>query len=130
LNILLIQTSVALDGNPEPDLLHATGCKQPTLKHQLINSSQNSLQDNSTESYKIFKKAYCSSTTIKKTDGKWARSNLEKANIFAQHIEKRFHPNRGSDTLPDLNHNDYLDKIPLVTPKTQRIQIGIYRLYK
>jgi hypothetical protein len=26
-----IQTSVALDGNPEPDLVHATGCKQPTL---------------------------------------------------------------------------------------------------
>jgi hypothetical protein len=27
-----IQTSVALDGNPEPDLVHATGCKQPTLR--------------------------------------------------------------------------------------------------
>jgi hypothetical protein len=25
-----IQTSVALDGNPEPALAHATGCKQPT----------------------------------------------------------------------------------------------------
>jgi hypothetical protein len=35
----------------------------------------------------------------------------------AQHLEKRFHPNPGSDTLPHLNHNDYLDKIPLVTPK-------------
>jgi hypothetical protein len=23
--------SVALDGNPEPDLIHATGCKQPSL---------------------------------------------------------------------------------------------------
>jgi hypothetical protein len=21
-----------LDGNPEPDLVHATGCKQPTLR--------------------------------------------------------------------------------------------------
>jgi hypothetical protein len=27
-----VQTSVALDGNPEPDLVHATGCKQPTLR--------------------------------------------------------------------------------------------------
>jgi hypothetical protein len=27
-----IQTSVALDGNPEPDLVHATGCKQLTLR--------------------------------------------------------------------------------------------------
>jgi hypothetical protein len=27
-----IQTSVALDGNSEPDLVHATECKQPTLR--------------------------------------------------------------------------------------------------
>jgi hypothetical protein len=46
-----------------------------------------------------------------------ARSNIEEANIFAQLLEKRFHPNPGSDTLPDLSHNNYLDKIPLVTPK-------------
>jgi hypothetical protein len=25
--------SVALDGNPEPDLVHATGCKQPSLRN-------------------------------------------------------------------------------------------------
>jgi hypothetical protein len=33
-----IQTSVALDGNPEPDLVHATGCKQQTLRfsHKLF----------------------------------------------------------------------------------------------
>jgi hypothetical protein len=29
-------TSVALDGNPEPDLVHATGCKQPTLRLQNV----------------------------------------------------------------------------------------------
>jgi hypothetical protein len=28
-----IQTNVALDGNPEPDQVHATGCKQPTLRY-------------------------------------------------------------------------------------------------
>jgi hypothetical protein len=27
-----IPNSVALDGNPEPDLVHATGCKQPNLR--------------------------------------------------------------------------------------------------
>jgi hypothetical protein len=27
-----IQNSVVLDGNPEPDLEHATGCKQPILR--------------------------------------------------------------------------------------------------
>jgi hypothetical protein len=30
------ETSVALDGNPEPDLVHATGCKQPTLRFKII----------------------------------------------------------------------------------------------
>jgi hypothetical protein len=54
---------------------------------------------------------------IKRTDGRWARNNLEKANTFAQHIERRFHPNPGLDTLPVLNSNDYLDKIPLTTPR-------------
>jgi hypothetical protein len=29
--ILNYWNSVALDGNPEPDLVHATGCKQPSL---------------------------------------------------------------------------------------------------
>jgi hypothetical protein len=64
---------------------------------------------------------------IKKPDGKWARSNLEKAYIFPQHLEKRFHPNPGSDTLPALNHNDYLDKIPLFTPKevTEEIRTNL-----
>jgi hypothetical protein len=54
---------------------------------------------------------------MKKRDGRWARNNLEKANTFAQHLEKRFHPYPGLDTLPVLNLNDYLDKIPLATPR-------------
>jgi hypothetical protein len=31
MTIFRLQNSVALDGNPEPDLVHATGCKQSTL---------------------------------------------------------------------------------------------------
>jgi hypothetical protein len=27
--------SVALDRNPEPDLVHATGCKQPSLRYTI-----------------------------------------------------------------------------------------------
>jgi hypothetical protein len=78
--------------------------------------------DNSTEyslwkATKYLKRPVAQVPPIKKSDGKWARSNLEKANIFAQQLEKRFNPNPGSDTLPHLNHNDYLDKLPLVTPK-------------
>jgi hypothetical protein len=51
---------------------------------------------------------------IKKADGRWARNNLENANTFARHLEKRFHPYPGLGILPVLNSNDYLDKIPLV----------------
>jgi hypothetical protein len=32
----IFKNSVALDGNPEPDLVHATGCKQPTLKELYV----------------------------------------------------------------------------------------------
>jgi hypothetical protein len=46
-----------------------------------------------------------------------ARNSLKKANIFAQHLDNRFHPNPGLGTLPVLNLNDYLDKCPLATPR-------------
>jgi hypothetical protein len=35
-----IQTSAALDGNPEPDLVHATGCKQPTSSNRLYRETE------------------------------------------------------------------------------------------
>jgi hypothetical protein len=54
---------------------------------------------------------------IKKSDGGCSRNNLWKTKTFAQHVDKRFHPNRGLDTLPVLNSNDYLDKFPLLTPR-------------
>jgi hypothetical protein len=47
-----------------------------------------------------------SSATHQKTDGRWAR-----------HLEKKFHPYPGLDTLPVLNSNDYLDKMPLATSR-------------
>jgi hypothetical protein len=69
------------------------------------------------ESYKISKTFNSSSATHQKTDGRWACNNLEKANTFAQHLEKRFHPYPGLGKLPVLNSNDYLGKIPLATPR-------------
>jgi hypothetical protein len=69
------------------------------------------------KSYKISKTTKSSSTTHQKTDGRWAHKNLEKSNVFAQHIEKRFHPYPGLNTLPVLHSNDYPDKIPQVTPR-------------
>jgi hypothetical protein len=32
--------SVALDGNPESDLVHAAGCKQPSLRKKQINNNK------------------------------------------------------------------------------------------
>jgi hypothetical protein len=69
------------------------------------------------ESYKISKTTNSSSATHQKKDGIWVRNNLEKATTFAQHLKKRFHAYPGLDTLPVLNSNDYLDKIPLATPR-------------
>jgi hypothetical protein len=69
------------------------------------------------ECYKISKTTNSSSAPLKKTDGRSVYNNLEKANIFAQHLGKIFHPNPGLDTLPVLNANYYLDKIPLATPR-------------
>jgi hypothetical protein len=42
-----------------------------------------------------------------------------------QHLEKKFHPYPGLDTLPVLNSNHYLDKIPLVTPREVAEEIRI-----
>jgi hypothetical protein len=53
---------------------------------------------------------------IKEADERWAYNNLEKA-LTVAHLEKRFHINPGLDTLPILNSNVYLDKIPLATPR-------------
>jgi hypothetical protein len=50
---------------------------------------------------KLFFFIFTSSWNI--TDGRWARNNSEKANTFAQHLEKRFHPNPGLGTLLVLN---------------------------
>lgn len=35
---------------------------------------------------------------------------MEKANIFSENLDARFHPSR-------FKSNDYLDKIPLITAK-------------
>jgi hypothetical protein len=61
-----------------------------------------------------------------KKDGGWASNNLEKANIFAQYLEKIFHPNPGLDTLPIPNSNDYLDKMPLISPREVAERIKTY----
>lgn len=52
---------------------------------------------------------------LKKDDGKWARSNQEKADAYAEHLESRFQPNPGTEDLPKLQTKVYNDSIPLVT---------------
>jgi hypothetical protein len=93
-----------------------------TIKQSSINKFFAELIQDSSAEYslrkatKYLKRPIAKVPPIKKTDGRWARNNLEKANIFAQHLEKIFHPYPRLDTLPVLNSNDYLDKIPLATP--------------
>jgi hypothetical protein len=64
---------------------------------------------------KYLKRRVAQMTPIKRTDGRWGRNNLEKANTFAHHLEKRFLPGSGLARLPVVNSNDYLSKIPLFT---------------
>jgi hypothetical protein len=40
-----------LDGNPEPDLVHATGCKQPTLRLYINAHGQIDLANNAMETF-------------------------------------------------------------------------------
>jgi hypothetical protein len=48
-NIWGKKTSVVLDGSPEPDLVHTTGCKQPTLtiNEHAMNSKKKNISENS-----------------------------------------------------------------------------------
>lgn len=43
---------------------------------------------------------------IKKPDVRWARNNWEKANVFPEHIETRFHPDDAPEFFPNLSRND------------------------
>jgi hypothetical protein len=103
------------------------------IKQASINNFLTDLTADSSTEYSLWKATkYLKRPTtqvppIRRTDGKWARSNLEKATIFAQHLEQRFYPNPGPDSLPDLNPNESLDMIPLVTPKeiTEEIRTNL-----
>ena len=45
---------------------------------------------------KLLKKATTARTPILKSDQKWAKSNLDKANVFANHLREIFMPNPNS----------------------------------
>jgi hypothetical protein len=92
--------------------------KQSSNNKFLTELTQDSITDYSLwKATKYLKRLIAQVPPIKTTDGRWARNNLEKANTFAQHLEKRFHPYPGLCILPVLNSNDYLGKIPLATPR-------------
>lgn len=58
------------------------------------------------------------SAPIRRTDGTWARSNQEKADIFAEHLADIFQPNLGvSDIDVENITNNYENSIPLVRRK-------------
>ncbi len=61
---------------------------------------------------------------IKKENGDWARDNLSKAETFAEHLERTFHPNE-TDSPQDLVAEDNTDrtKIRAVSPGEVRSEI-------
>ena len=52
---------------------------------------------------------------LRKDSRNWARNNQERADAFAEHLQNRFQPNPGLDTLPELQRSDHSDTISLVT---------------
>lgn len=92
------------------------------LKHMLENKNnadiQNYLQNlSATQStdYSLWKatknlnKAQQSNPPIRKEKGKWARSNAEKAQLFAEHLSEVFKPHKTECPSEDDNINDFLN---------------------
>jgi hypothetical protein len=113
-------------GNPHDKILLNRARQQlskeiKTIKQSSIIKFLTELtQDGSTDyslwkATKHLKRLIAQVPPIKKTDGRRAPNNLEKANTFAQHLKK--------DSISLTRHitgftsNNYLDKIPLVTPR-------------
>ncbi|KMQ83299.1 reverse transcriptase [Lasius niger] len=93
--------------------------KENNLKNYLSNLSAEKESNYSLwKATKKLKKTVDHNAPIKKADGTWAKSDKEKAEIFAEHLAEIFKPTSGDS---DVNVNDitntYENSIPLVTRK-------------
>lgn len=106
--------------------------KDNSLKNYLSNlTAGKETQYSLWKATKKLKNTIAHSAPIKKADGSWAKSNKEKAEIFAEHLADIFQPNVGaSDIDVDNITNNYDNSIPLVTRKELLKEIKSLKLKK
>ena len=55
---------------------------------------------------------------MRKYDGTWARNNKEKADVFAEHLERTFRPNEEKTLVTSRRITKrQINRIPPITPK-------------
>lgn len=93
--------------------------KENSLKNHLTELSAKKESNYSLwKATKESKKSVAHNAPIKKLDGTWAKSNREKAEIFAEHLADIFQPNAdASDIVVNDITNSYENSIPLVRRK-------------
>lgn len=106
--------------------------KDNSLKNYLSNlTAGKETQYSLWKATKKLKNTVAHRAPIKKADGSWAKSNKEKAEIFAEHLADIFQPNVGfSDIEVDNITNNYENSIPLVTRKELLKEIKSLKLKK
>lgn len=106
--------------------------KENSLKNYLSNLSAEKESNYSLwKATKKLKNSVKHRAPIRKTDGSWAKSNKEKADIFADHLAGIFQPNVGVSDIDVGNiTNNYENTIPLVRRKELIKEIKKLKLKK
>jgi hypothetical protein len=94
------------------------------IKLQSIEAYLQELTDDASTDYSLWKatkglkRPTMNIPPLRKQDRKWARDDKEKAEVFAEHLERTFQPN-GDQTMDHLQRREgtQIQQIPLVTPK-------------
>lgn len=106
--------------------------KEKSMKNYLSNLSAD--KDTNYSLWKATKKTkntVAHSAPIKKANGTWAKSNKEKAEVFAEHLSGIFQPNIGDSNIDvEDDTNNYENSIPLVRRKELRKEIKNLKLKK
>lgn len=100
------------------------------IKNESISIYLSNLTYDSNTDYSLWKAAkqlkrpVIQSPPIKLEDGSWAKNNKQKAERFAEHLEKIFQPNEGQEEQIDWEEiNLQEEEIALVTPKEVAAEI-------
>ena len=101
--------------------------KNATMSHFLRSLTSDSKTDYSLwKTTKNLKRPIMQTPPIKNADGTWARNDDQKAERFAEHLEKTFQPNEGCDLypLPEIVEQEGKD-ITFVTPTEVKREIQL-----